>query len=364
MRAIDLFRGEAARLPKPPRVGDFRAALANALDAYYAQVDLVDGDDYASREVRAARPLIHELGQRLLIVLEASLRGQPAKARTELEVALSAVRPYIDALRSIEIEGSKLGVLYRLRRQPPGRRLLRPDLFHIPFEKRNLVAPQRFSVIGVPMLYLGSTVYVCWEELGRPPLHELWASAFRIREPNKARVLNLAYRPGYFAELLELAGNPGSRSDIAALSVAGAVVWPLLASCTFQVAEEGAFKVEHVVPQLLMSWLAETEEYIGVRYFSTHVRTPAAMFASINFVFPSRDISQTGHCTKLAGLFEMTEPVSWAYAEAIGTQSSYFYHGRTKATVELGEGHAVRYEATQFAVMEHRLDQLKFGPVC
>ena len=38
----------------------------------------------------------------------------------------------------------------------------RKDMLHIPFNKRELVKTQRFSISGVPCLYLGATSYVCW----------------------------------------------------------------------------------------------------------------------------------------------------------------------------------------------------------
>lgn len=364
MRASELLRSEVANLPKPPRNGDFRDALQSVFDAYLAQIDLLDGDDYASHAVHDARPRIADVGLRLLAVLDASLRGQPARARRVFEEAVAGIHSELEAFRSIEMEQAGIGILYRIRVNPPGAHLHPRDLFHIPFHLRHLVAPQRFSVIGVPMLYLGSSPFVCWEELRRPPLDQVWVSAFRLRDAAKARVLNLAYRPGYLGQLLDAAGNPSTATGIANLCVAGAVIWPLVAACSFQVGEDGPFKVEYVIPQILMSWLAESEEYLGVRYFSTHVQTPAALPASINYVFPAQEIATSGHCAKLASMFEMTEPVSWTYAEAIGAQTSYLAPLRTKAVLELGKGHAVPYEGTRFSHMEFLLDQLQFGAAC
>lgn len=36
-------------------------------------------------------------------------------------------------------------------------------IFHIPFSKRYLVNAQRYSVAGQPCLYLGTSLYVCWQ---------------------------------------------------------------------------------------------------------------------------------------------------------------------------------------------------------
>lgn len=47
------------------------------------------------------------------------------------------------------------------------KRYLRKDLFHIPYEQRSKVSTNRYSVSGLPALYLSGSVYACWEELDR-----------------------------------------------------------------------------------------------------------------------------------------------------------------------------------------------------
>ncbi|EKY1899196.1 hypothetical protein OM371_004703, partial [Salmonella enterica subsp. enterica serovar Lille] len=44
----------------------------------------------------------------------------------------------------------------------------RKEMFHIPFSMRHLVNAQRYSVAGLPCLYLGSSLYVCWLEMDKP----------------------------------------------------------------------------------------------------------------------------------------------------------------------------------------------------
>lgn len=44
----------------------------------------------------------------------------------------------------------------------------RREIFHIPFTHRHLVNAQRYSVAGLPCLYLGSSLYICWQEMGKP----------------------------------------------------------------------------------------------------------------------------------------------------------------------------------------------------
>ncbi len=62
-------------------------------------------------------------------------------------------------------------------------------MLHIPFCNRELVSTQRFSVPGVPCLYLGTTSYVCWLEMDKPQDNIFNVSAFEL--PENLNILNL-----------------------------------------------------------------------------------------------------------------------------------------------------------------------------
>lgn len=361
MNLAELLASPAASLPKRAYQEPFIDALALAIDSYLAGVSALTANDAATSEARAAAGRMRSVSDSLIEAVRAALKGQPARAREHLDRALKPIVNEITALTSIDLDGKALKTLYRLRVEAPGARLSRAEMFHIPAEKRHLVAPQRFSVIGVPMLYLGSTVYVCWEELGRPELNRVWLSAFKLKPQRTLRVLNLAYRPSWVSQLLKSINSPTAPSDVTRLAAAYAIAWPLIAACMFPVRErQGAFKVEYVIPQLLMSWITERDEFLGVRYFSTHVGESTSNMAAVNFVLPATNLSATGPCSRLVDLFEFTEPVSWTYSEAAGTQTSYLYHGRVDATLDVGGGYPVRYEGSKFARIEFNLDQLPF----
>lgn len=67
----------------------------------------------------------------------------------------------------------------------------RKEIFHIPFSKRHLVGAQRYSVDGLPCLYLGTSLYVCWQEMNKPDFDKLYISAFTTND-NKSKILNFA----------------------------------------------------------------------------------------------------------------------------------------------------------------------------
>jgi hypothetical protein len=358
-----LLRTQNSSLPKVPRKEEFADTLRSSFARYLESVRALSASDYASVTIREAEPEIEQLGASLLGVLDKVSHGQAAQARLELDRALAAMAVQLAELTSASVGASQLGVLYRARKNASNARLSRGDIFHLPFELRHLASPQRFSVLGLPTLYLGSSLYLCWEELQRPNVDELWISAIRLRPERTLRVLDFGYHPGVMAELIERAGFPQTDTHIARLVSAYGIVWPLIAACTYQVKEKHApFKVEYVISQLLMSWIAENPSYTGIRYFSTHVlRPPAAAPLCINYALPARDISASGYCSHLADTLELTEPLSWMYANTTGTATSYMYHGRRFGVLMLGEDHFVPYEGTQFAIQEVRLDLLAYG---
>ena len=94
-------------------------------------------------------------------------------------------------------------LFYRMRENNTGHLYSAEQMFHIPFQLRRLVGNQRFSVTGHPSLYLGRSIYVCWEELNRPKFDTANIVAFRakrelnlldLRMPNNINIMDDLYR--------------------------------------------------------------------------------------------------------------------------------------------------------------------------
>lgn len=75
------------------------------------------------------------------------------------------------------------------------------DFKHVPFSKRSMIGNYRFSIAGFPCLYLGSSSYDCWLELGRPSDNLFNVSCILLKEDYK--VLNLAFTVGCFLDELK-----------------------------------------------------------------------------------------------------------------------------------------------------------------
>lgn len=75
------------------------------------------------------------------------------------------------------------------------------EMLHIPFSKRGITKNYRFSISGLPCLYIGNSSYVCWLELGRPAERDLVVAPIVIED--KIIILNLAVMTRDFTGLRE-----------------------------------------------------------------------------------------------------------------------------------------------------------------
>jgi hypothetical protein len=85
---------------------------------------------------------------------------------------------------------------YRLRNLQSNYSVKRADLFHVPFEERGKVGSQRYSIPGLPCLYISNSVYLAWEELERLPISSLHLCRIKNVLPLKLVDLSIDYFSG------------------------------------------------------------------------------------------------------------------------------------------------------------------------
>ena len=180
----------------------------------------------------------------------------------------------------------------------------RKEMFHIPEHLRERVNSQRFSFNGYPCLYLGKSIWACWEELDEPHLDDVCFSAFKLTKDIKLLdlsiptedtiVTNLSYE---YPKLL--------------------VSLPIMIACSVKTLNEKAnFKSEYVIPQLMMAELINWHGFDGYIFSSTK-RNPAFDWKEeylLNIVLPVVDDFDTdGLCKTLKEIFLITEPIYYKY---------------------------------------------------
>lgn len=157
-------------------------------------------------------------------------------------------------------------VFFRVR--PSSKYLTRKEIFHIPFNKRYLISNQRFSLTGLPLLYLGNSIPDLLEEIGSDSnkvINKLRVSSFEFKKDSE-KGIELP------SKIFDLRCNiRQSLSDPREFTKEAFFRNILSHICSFRKRKElenANFKEEYVVPQILSIILHE-KEYDGICYYST-----------------------------------------------------------------------------------------------
>jgi hypothetical protein len=351
---LALLNEDVARLPRPVRAAGepFADVLGRTLDAYVGAVEVLRADDWATRAAQDAHARMRVLAARLKDAFAAAQAGQPGAADAEFNAGISAISTELKALVSVPVTRDVFKTRYRVRWGPPHPPYDRGALFHVPFDRAARVGRGRYNPAGIPVLYLGGSLLACWHE-ARRPTSDVWAAAVRLRPSVEIRVLNLAYRTRRIADLLRggQTANPRVERPSTRLATSLAVVWPLLAACSFEARGDDSARPEYLIPQQLMRWVHGRDDVAGIRYFSTRIADgDAAIDESANFVFPTRDVATNGFDATLADRFEMADPIFWATLPA-------------GLAALAGEKAAVPASVTTFGHLEEELRGRRFATV-
>lgn len=190
------------------------------------------------------------------------------------------------------------------------------ELFHIPFNKRHLIQNQRYSLNGIPCLYLGKSVYVCWEELGRIDINKLNVSAFTFNEDSNINILYLAYtlqevvnffyRSQYNeANFLKMEAKEWLKKYF--------YTWTLQAACSIYSNDTNRnYKEEYIFPQILMNVLKKLDIQ-GIAYFSTKGIYNKAFSGNIfvNLALPAYQEKNESHSISLTSTFKATRSLNY-----------------------------------------------------
>jgi len=152
----------------------------------------------------------------------------------------------------------------------------RKEMFHIPINKINNIANVRYSMNGYPCLYLGASLYVCWEEIRRGDIDRV---NFVKMKPLEDILLYTTLCPNEFT----------CKEDV--------IKFYLFVLCTKKVDNDNdRFKYQYVIPELLLHSLIKhhlnnkNKDVWGIKYVSSRYFDNDGKFKSkpifYNYVIP------------------------------------------------------------------------------
>lgn len=404
MNLNDFFGSPAVSLPR----GGFETAnctfdefLKKLFSDYIAETKKIGDPEHHGicETVERSIPEIERIAKRIVRATKHYLQGYPHQAYLEVKNTLKNAK--FDALMTevssydpaappvpfdFHLETILHPFMYRLRPNfglAAAGALKKKDIFHVPFENRNLVSNQRYSIAGLPCLYLGSSTWICWEELDRPDLNGCIFSKFKFAE--KTKILDFQLPPANAWKIytnvrgLSHSGQTPPRIDELqaryneTFVVSQILYWPLIAASSIRVdSRVGAFFPQYIIPQLILQWVTKERKVDGIRYFSTRTATQMNFYVNVNYVFPTRDIKPNGRCSTLRRKVHLMTPVLWAMMDLIKDprDRTAFLPGTLDnrvGLVEFSESMKYSYFDTKFYDLEKRLTATElgddFGPV-
>ena len=334
--------------------------MKTVLENYLSLLAELTAPPEVATEVTSKREDIENFCKEAPKIVKATFSGHPYEAYEHFVSAISPLMDIIDRQVLRDFGTKELRYTYRVRPDKKGS-LTKEEIYHIPFQMRSRVSTQRYSIPGLPCLYLGGSLYTCWAEMGRPPFHELHASAFWLDRTKSVSILNFSMRPKLLRYYVIPDGSPLDTGRAAELVRSHLILWPLIALSSIIVKErEHPYKPEYIIPQLVLQWITTEHKHDGICYFSTHVPAvaPEAPEANCNFVFPAKEIATAGRCAHLRERFCLTDPVNWQVLSAINLGQGVAGRDIPLFDFEFIEGKKEQYHGTQFGSIQAKLNRL------
>lgn len=222
----------------------------------------------------------------------------------------------------------------------------RTGMFHVPFDQRDILRSNRFSISGVPSLYLSNSIYTAYKELGDPDYDHLHVAKFEFTKSvlTSNSVLDLTYKTSVY-QLANVYRYLAS--------------WPLIMAATIKVDNPNAnFKAEYILPQLVSNWVKNNiyigkEKLLGVKYTSTKFSTldKANYGHFYNTVIFTQQTNDKGYCKYLKDSFLVSEPIN--FRKEVDRDIKVGTHGQIRSLSLFGS--RVDYIDTDFGKLEEIL---------
>lgn len=206
---------------------------------------------------------------------------------------------------------------YRIRVHDDSKKLSRKELFHVPFHLRQYVNTSRFSLPGMPSLYLSTYPELCWYESGMPMKY--YASKFKIVDDLKLKLIDFSIVPDHFAMAIDLdiRNNKVDRLPTHEDKLLEFLVMlPYRIASSVSVEDKNVtFIHEYVIPQMILSWIKNSSEFDGIRYHTVTNHKEAYDWNAYNIVLPIKNVNSEGYCSELADMFLISEPKYFSIKE-------------------------------------------------
>lgn len=320
---------------------DYRKTLFECLNIYKEIVeDTIPEDCIIKRTLKYCKSIND--------IVKASYEGRHNRAYEKLK---NLIAQYGDSIFVVIPEDSEF---YRMRVTDQRKNLERKDIFHIPLNMRRCIKTQRYSTPGYPCLYLGKSLYVCWEEMDMPSTESTLVAGFK----NVSEIKLVDLRIPKLQDFL-------LKSDIYVY------LFPLIIASSIPVLHrDDVFKPEYILPQLILEWtINQKRETLVCGVYYTSVFKNSGFFSSLdeewnNIAIPVQNPLNRGlFCPNLKQMFRLTKPTCYEYEHVKGKIDAVgFLDDGPERLISCAETKR-DYYMSQFSRMEELLLKRKYDYV-
>ena len=370
MNISELYSKIKELLPVKQGDTDFQETLQKALSDYTSDVQQLDSSVFSNKDEKEETiSKVENLNKGICQIIDLYFGGRHGEAFRLFQQLMNGPDGLFEQIGVLTIkkqteteERNEEGqivkksvptTLFRAREFKDKRGHSYEEMFHIPLDQRGIVKTQRYSSPGYPCLYLGKTIYACWEEMHRPRFDDLMFSGFRVRLDFDVYDLRVPQLKDF--------GDENLYKTLLRL--------PLIIACMVKVKNDNdPFKPEYIIPQLLIETIISNNQnkmetelgpgdlVWGVTYSSTHVSRdfPYSFTFLDNIALPvvlSNDKNK--HCSVLASLFDISNPLCLEYEELKNNHSGimWAYPYPESEEAQLRE----QYNVSKMGYMEDRI---------
>lgn len=290
-----------------PKGSSYRDALRQVLNSFLTLCENAGISNDTMSELKNICKYINEIVKNL----EKGLHSTAYKKLSNLFVGTNKYNNLKDNMPySILEEGSSL---YRIRVKGDDEKYAEfkySDMFHIPLNKKGIIRTQRYSSPGYPCLYVGESIYACWEEMHRSNFDLCMVS--RLETTMSLKLLDLR---------IPSKVNFENADETLLLRL------PIIIACMVVVKNPNdIYKPEYSITQLLTEWIItnnnsenKKEKIYGIRYTSSLSASSTSGFeypkdklGNIAF-FVLDPLSTKTYCPQLSKVFKITDPTCNEY---------------------------------------------------
>lgn len=211
----------------------------------------------------------------------------------------------------------------------------RLQFLHLPCTARHLASSNRFRVPGMPCSYMASMREVSWYECGMPDSFQI-ATFMAVKHEKLLLQLDVNPLTSTVTLLNQFQNNDWSNEVKRIFAKKYCFIFPLVAACSVIAKEKGkAFVEAYIIPQMLMIWVKNSTDYVGVRYYSSSDNELVRDDCGYNIAMPAKHPDANGYCTVLQEIFGINETNKDDVIEFVPLKKQFYDHHKLEIE-ELG----------------------------